>query len=88
MAYMRHPHYVWTDGAHMHIDTVAMDIETFDELVAMHWHRMDEDRRDRSMRRALHEHSGNFGVDGIARALGQPSTMDEVLEEVRGRAEQ
>jgi hypothetical protein len=59
-------------------DSLALDWESAEELVAMIWHGMDEDERKAAMERASKRHGGNFGADGVRVALGKPTVMEEV----------
>ena len=80
---MRGDWYVYSDGECMYIHgneggSCRMPMETFDELVALRWARMDADEQAEAVRRAHRNHGGNFGADGVARLLGEPTLMEQV----------
>lgn len=89
MAYMRGEWYIYSDGTHMCIhhggiegtlagSFVAMPMDTFDELVAMRWHRLSAEEQQETMTRAFEKYAGNFGADGLATALGEPTVMESI----------
>lgn len=85
MAYMRGDPYIYSDGEslqiHYHGNSLALPMEIFDQLVVMRWYRMTPEQREAVASDTYQQHSGNFGTDGIARHLGQPTTMDLVKQD-------
>lgn len=82
---MRGDFYVWSDGENLHLHDQRCDgkplvipDETFEELAAMYFLRMTESERESAIRRAYENHGGNFGCEGVAKYLGQPSGYDLV----------
>ena len=80
MAYMRGAVYAWSDGVNLHINDLAIPLETFAELAAMYYLRMPEAEREAAIHRAYENHGGNFGCEGVAKYLGKPSGYDMVVE--------
>jgi hypothetical protein len=87
MSYMRGDIYAWVgeDGEgqeHMTINDVSMPLEQFDELVAMRHAEMTDEEKYDAEQRAVEKWGGNFGCNDLAAALGKPTAMDRVKEEI------
>lgn len=92
MSYMRWPYYVWSDGVDMHISCVgdgpfpsvecSIPLEVFDELVAMRWTRLTPAERENTIGRAIANHAGCFGAEGVRKLAGLPTLMDTIKDAV------
>lgn len=91
MSYMRGDPYIYSDGINLNIyykgSSVYLPMDAFDELVAMHWHRMTADKQRAATERAYLYHADNFGADGVARQLGKPTVAEQVAEQVKEELE-
>jgi hypothetical protein len=81
MSYMRGVPYVYDDGKSLVIVAgaeVSIPNAQAEELAAMLWFRIPEERRREVLERTYEEHWGNFGCEGVARELGRPTGYDIV----------
>ena len=93
MAYMRNcGSYVYSDSEHVHfrgvIGNASLDAQLLDEFVVLRFLRLlDNDKLTVEFLNEIYEkHAGNFGVDGLARLLGHPMTMEWVESELEKKA--
>jgi hypothetical protein len=80
MAYMRGEPYVYSDGTHIHIyyeeGRAILPIEIMEELAAMIFFKIPEDRRREVLERTYENNAGNIGCDGVAVELGKDTSME------------
>lgn len=83
MAYMRGEYYIYATNEGVEFMTPDMvgilSHDKMEELAVMVFFRLVTSGRAREViERVYDEYSGNFGADGVAAFLGEPTTMDMV----------
>jgi len=71
------------DKPETEVTHVWLPNEIVEDFACMFWHRLSDDEKQEIMERVSREYGGgNFGADGVQKALGKPTVMEEILKEV------
>lgn len=89
MSYCRGKYYIWSDGNHIHLPLLYKDTEdcpipnkVLDEYVVMRFAEMTKSTITRAEKRALKNHLGNFGCDGLAKKHGKKTALEIIKEKI------
>lgn len=84
MAYMRGKYYVYEGGDGVNIYTreghVIMPMKVFDALVVMRFAEMNSKEKDKAIKYAITNYSGNFGVDELRKKCGMETCFDMIKQ--------
>lgn len=87
MAYMRGEYYIYNSGDQVEFLTPELagciPREKLEDLATMVFLRLvKEGHAQEVIERVYYEYAGNFGADGVAVYLGQPTTMERIKQEI------
>ena len=86
MSYMRGEWYIYPSDGGLQIEgpggRLTLPDEIAVDLAAMIWHRQTPEQQQVVLQRVADNYDGNFGADGVMKALGRQSVMDLVAQDL------